>query len=224
MSDGMRIALFGATGAAGTGALRACLAAPDVAEVVAVGRRAIGLTDPRLTELRHQDFTDLAPLGDQLAGIDACLYCLGVSQSQVPEEARYREITHDYAVEAARVLKERSPGHVFHFLSGQGTNPSGRFMWARIKGQTENDLRGMDLAGIVCWRPGYIHPAQARDDRPWTETLIRGIYPLLRPLKGMSVGAEELGRAMLEGQRQGRRSGVVENAEIRELAAAALAR
>ena len=38
------------------------------------------------------------------------------------------------------------------------------------------------------------------------------------------VGCGNMGRAMLEGQRQGRRSGVVENAEIRELAAAALAR
>lgn len=216
--SGLRVAVFGATGAAGDGALRACLAAPEVAEVRAVLRRPTGVTDPKLRELVCADFADLGPLHDQLAGLDACFYCLGISVSQVPDEAKYRTITHDYALAAARALLAASPGHGFHFLSGQGTDPQSRMMWARVKGETELALGELGLARLVCWRPGYIHPGPGREAKGLAAGFARAIYPLLRPFSGMSVEALQLGEAMLEAQRIDH-AGVVENREIRALAA-----
>jgi uncharacterized protein YbjT (DUF2867 family) len=41
----VKILLFGATGLAGSGVLRACLADPGVSEVRAIGRRPTGVRD-----------------------------------------------------------------------------------------------------------------------------------------------------------------------------------
>ena len=45
----MRVVLIGASGMVGQGALRACLKARDVTEIIVIGRRALpDYTDPRL--------------------------------------------------------------------------------------------------------------------------------------------------------------------------------
>ena len=219
-SPSLRVVLFGATGAAGSGVLRQCLADARVAEVVAVTRRPLNVESSKLTEVICSDFLDLEPLGAHLVGVDGCFYCLGVSQTQVPDPARYREITYDYALAAARALLRHSPAHTFHFLSGSGADPSGRsrILFARVKGETEVALQGLGLAGIVCWRPGYIHPLHPRENPHWSERVMRMIYPPLRGLKGLSIAADDLGRAMLQAAVEDRREGVIDNAEMRALA------
>ena len=217
----MRVALFGATGAAGSGALRRCLADARVTHVVAVTRRPLNVESEKLEAVICSDFLDLEPLAAHLAGIDACFYCLGVSQTQVPDPARYREITYDYALAAARAFLRHSPAHTFHFLSGSGADPSGRsrILFARVKGETEVALQGLGLAGIVCWRPGYIHPLHPRENPHWAERLTRTLYPMLKGFQGLSVSADDLGRAMLQAAVEGLGEGVLENREIRVLAA-----
>ena len=217
----LRIAVFGPSGVAGAGALRACLDDPRVSEVLAVARRSLGASDPKLREVLVTNFRDLTPIAERLRGLDACLYCLGVSQNQVPEEAKYREITYDYALAAARTLLTQSPDCILHFLSGSGTDPTGRsrWMWARVKGETERALQRLGLGGVVCWRPGYIHPAVAPEGRQFAERLARVLYPLLRPFPGLSIAQHEFGQAMLQATLEGQREGVMENRDIRAAAA-----
>ncbi len=216
----MRVALFGATGAAGSGVLRQCLDDPRVAEIVALTRRPLGVESPKLKEVPCSDFLDLEPLSAHLTGLDACFYCLGVSQTQVPDPAKYREITYDFALAAAQTLLRHSPDHTFHFLSGSGADPTGRsrILFARVKGETEAALQELGLAGIVCWRPGYIHPLHPRENPHWSEGLTRMLYPLLRGFEGLSITADDLGRAMLQGAVEDLREGVIENRAMRDLA------
>jgi uncharacterized protein YbjT (DUF2867 family) len=213
-----RIALFGATGAAGGGVLDACLKAPEVGSVLAVVRRPTGLTHEKLEELTCSNFADLSSLTDRLGGIDACFYCLGISATQVSGEKEYREITETYALAAAAALKTASPQHIFHFISGGSTNPKSRMMWARVKGETELALQAFGLAGIVCWRPGYIHPLAPRKNAGATEHIMRAVYPLFKGIESMSIPADDIGYAMIEAQLQGQKSGTHENAAIRDLA------
>jgi uncharacterized protein YbjT (DUF2867 family) len=77
----MKVLLFGATGMVGQGVLRECLLDPDVESVLAVGRGATGEQHPKLREILHEDFTDFSAIEEQLAGYDACLFCLGISAS-----------------------------------------------------------------------------------------------------------------------------------------------
>src|ERR1700709_196626 len=99
----MKVILFGARGMVGQGVLRGCLVAPEVEAVLAIGRNATGQQHGKLRELTHADFTDFAPIAGQLAGYDACFFCLGVSAVGM-KEADYRRVTYDFTLAAAELL------------------------------------------------------------------------------------------------------------------------
>ena len=105
----MKVILFGATGMVGQGVLRECLVDPDVKAVLAVGRSPTGKDHPKLRELRHDNFTDFSAIEPQLAGYDACFFCLGVSSIGM-DEARYRHLTYDVTMAAATTLMSGGSG------------------------------------------------------------------------------------------------------------------
>lgn len=80
-SSRMRVLLFGASGMVGGGVLRECLLAPDVGQVVSVGRSALRLEHAKLMQAVRPNFAaDPAAISDDdLRGVDACFFCLGVS-------------------------------------------------------------------------------------------------------------------------------------------------
>jgi len=212
----MKVLVFGATGSAGGSVLRASLAAADVTEVCAIARRPLGIEHARLRGFVHKDFLDYTTVTDAFVGTTACFFCLGISATQVANEQEYRTITHDYALAAAHALLRYSPGAVFHFLSGQGAGAGSRFMWARVKGETENDL--IDVANAVCWRPAFID-GEASANAPWLYQAMRpAARVFLRPFRDVYVAGEDIGRAMLAATRAGLRARVIGNREIRELA------
>lgn len=214
----MKILLFGATGAAGGSVLQMCLADSGITELRAIARRPPAVpTTNKLRVTIHADFADYSAIGEAFQGVDACLYCLGISTTQAKSEAHYREITFEYALAAAKLLKEQSPGAAFHYVSGQGARLDSRMMWARVKAEAEQAL--MTAIDAVCWRPAYIDGApsesQARSLR-----LLRPLFRLLRSARGMYVSGDDIGRAMLEATRLGYRHRIIENREIRDLAEA----
>src|SRR5215213_10263099 len=150
----MKILLFGATGSAGGSVLRVCLETPAVEEVRVIVRRPLDLAHGKLRVFVHGNYLDFASVAEAFVNVDACLYCLGISATQVSVEKEYRVITHDFALAAAHALKAHSPGAAFHFISGQGTRLDSRMMWARVKAETERDL--IALMSAVCWRPAFI--------------------------------------------------------------------
>ena len=62
--DAMRVVIFGATGFVGWAVLHEALTAPDVSEVLVVGRRPVSLYHPRLRELLVPDLSELSSLRD----------------------------------------------------------------------------------------------------------------------------------------------------------------
>src|ERR1700690_3926210 len=135
----MNVILFGATGMVGQGVLRECLLDAGVQRVLSIGRTATGEQNPKLQELLRNDLFDYSAIENQLAGFDACFFCLGVSSAGMAED-KYRRITYDLTLAAARCLAKLNPNMTFIYVSGMGTGSSGRSstMWARVKGETEN--------------------------------------------------------------------------------------
>lgn len=211
----MKVLIFGASGSAGGSVLRACLSSPVVEEVRTITRRPISIADARLHAFLHKDFCDYSGAAAAFSGVDACFFCLGISVTQVSGEAEYRKITHDFAIAAARTLREQSPSAVFHFISGQGTSAGSRFMWARVKAETESEL--MELYDAVCWRPALID-GEVSDRAPGIYRLFKPLFRLLRPFRGLYVAGEDLGRAMLQAASKNFRGRTIENREIRALA------
>jgi uncharacterized protein YbjT (DUF2867 family) len=191
----VKIVVFGASGMVGQGALRECLLDPAVESVVTVGRSPLAVTDPKLRHVVHADFGDLSPVVSDLADADACFYCMGVTSAGL-SEAEYMPVTHDYALEAARVV-----GGTYVYVSGEGADAESKTMWARVKGRTENELLALDRPVFVV-RPGFIQPRHGITSRTriyrylysWSSWL----FPLLKKVAPKFVtSTDELGRAMV---------------------------
>jgi uncharacterized protein YbjT (DUF2867 family) len=219
----MRVLLFGATGMVGQGVLRECLLDPDVTGVLAVGRSATGQQHPKLRELVLRDLPDLSPIEDQLSGFDACFFCLGVSSMGMTEE-RYRQVTYDLTLVAARTLAKLNPEMTFIYVSGMGTDNSerGRTMWARVKGKTENDLLRLPFHAACMFRPAMIVPLHGIRSKTRLYRLLYTATALLLPslyrwFPKYVTTNEQVGRAMLQVARDGAPKAVLENADINAL-------
>jgi uncharacterized protein YbjT (DUF2867 family) len=211
----MKIIIFGATGLAGGSVLKACLAAPVVEEVRVITRRPVSLKHKKLSEFIHDDFLNYSGVNAAFAGIDACLFCLGISVMQVSGGDEYRRITHDFALASAQELKKISPKAVFQYISGQGTRLESQFMWTRVKAQTELDLQA--VMNTVCWRPAFIDGV-ASSGTPKLFKVLQPALKLLKPFHSLYVEGADLGRAMIQATSENIRGRVIENREIREIA------
>lgn len=199
----MKVLIFGATGMLGQGVLAECQRDPAVQAILLVSRRASGLSHPKMREILHQDFAQLEPIAAELAGVDACFFCLGVSAAGL-DEAAYTKITYDFTLAAAKVLERVSPRCVFCYVSGLGTDSTekGRSMWARVKGRTENALLRCALGGVYLFRPGIIQPLDGIKSSTGSYrvlyTLMGPFFPLMRALAPKSLTTTRaVGQAML---------------------------
>jgi hypothetical protein len=210
----MKILLFGATGSAGGAVLEACLNASIVGEVRVITRRPLMHTSPKLRTFLHKDFLNYATVEEAFRPVDACLFCLGVSSTQVsPEE--YRAISYSYPLAAANFLKAKSPGAAFHYISGRGTRADSRMAWSRVKAQAEHDL--IELLDADCWRPAFID-AKPSPSLPKVYVFFQPLGKLLKPFPNLYIHGHDLGRAMLQAGVENLRRRIVENAEIRRIA------
>ena len=220
----MKVILFGATGMVGQGALRECLLDPGVTEVLIVGRTATGRTHAKIRELVHKDLYDLSPIAPQLAGYDACFFCLGVSSVGM-SESDYTKVTHDLTLAVAQVLAQQNPQMVFLYISGTGTDSTerGETMWARVKGRTENELLREPFRAAYMLRPGYIQPMHGvKSKTPLYRVfyvVLSWLYPVIRLVaRKYAITTEDLGRAMIKIAKSGAPKRVLENSDIEALA------
>jgi uncharacterized protein YbjT (DUF2867 family) len=220
----MKVILFGASGMVGQGALRELLNDPEVTAVLSIGRSASGQRHAKLKELVQEDVADLGMLEHELAGYDACLFCLGVSAVGL-SESDYKRITYDLTLKVAQTLERLNPKMTFVYVSGGGTDSTerGRVMWARVKGATENALLSMLFPRVYMLRPGFIRPLHGIVSKTgWYRALyaVMGpVYPLLkRYFPGQVTTTEELGLAMVHLLKRGFTERVLENRDIVALA------
>lgn len=221
----MRVILFGATGMVGQGVLRECLLAPQVDAVLSIGRTPIGETHPKLTEIVLPSFGDLTQVEDRLGGYEGCFFCLGVSSAGLREE-EYAKVTYDLTISVASTLARLNPGMTFVYVSGAGTDSTGRgrSMWARVKGRTENALLRMPFRAAYMFRPGLIQPRHGIRSKTRSYRLVYLVLgPLVALVAAVSPNAltttEKVGRAMIHAVERGAPVRLLGTREINQLAA-----
>jgi uncharacterized protein YbjT (DUF2867 family) len=220
----MKVLIFGATGMVGQAALRACLLDTSVSRVATIGRSPVEgwIVDgsPKLRQIVHADLLNYAAIEGELAGFDACFFCLGVASTGMTE-ADYERVTFGFTLAAAETLSRLNPGMTFIYVSGSGTDSTehGRMMWARVKGKTENALLRLPLNAYM-FRPGFIEPLDGIQSKTPSYrafyVVLKPVMPLMRwALPNKVLSTREIGQAMLIVARKGYEKRILETGDIR---------
>ncbi|GGC12738.1 epimerase [Dyadobacter sediminis] len=211
--------ITGATGMVGEGVLLECLNHPDVEKVLVINRKPGGISHPKLKEIIHSDFFNLAPVETQLAGYNACFFCLGISSVGISKE-EYKRITYDLTLNVGQVLARLNPEMTFCYVTGAGTDSSeqGKIAWARVKGATENALIQF-FENAYMFRPGFMKAMPGQKNIKSYYKLIFWFYPVGRALfpSGFCT-LQEVGKAMIKAAGKGYSKKVLEVKDIVALA------
>jgi nucleoside-diphosphate-sugar epimerase len=179
----MKVLITGSTGMVGKAVCLECLEDPLISEIVLINRSSCGIENPKIREIIHQDFFDLSSVQSEFSNMDACFFCMGVSVAGMSEE-EYRKITYDLTLYFAQVFISVSPKAIFTYVSGEYTDSTetGRVMWARVKGKTENAIMAMEFTKAYLLRPGYIHPMKGIRSRTKLYAILYDVLGIFFPI------------------------------------------
>lgn len=213
MGKHMNAIIFGATGMVGYESLVCCLSEKRISSVVSVGRRSVGIDDPKLKEVIHSDFTDYSGIRDEIAKADVCYYCIGVYQGKVPKD-QFWEITVDYLQALIASFEELNPGVIFCLFSAQGADQAERrpILFAKAKGRAERILFESKIGESYAFRPGFINPVRKDKTSGVALWFFRALYKLL-PMVG--VDADRLAKVMVRVGIEKNALRVFENRDLR---------
>ena len=195
------IAIFGASGTAGDGILKAALADPDVRQIHVITRRTTprmeaGIAAGKVIVTTHTDYLDYADIHEQISNVDAVFWAIGISAWKVDEET-YGRIHVDFPVRFVTEWLQASakPDISFHYISSSDISEDASANWAREKVRAENSLfalaEGTRLR-VIAYRPDYIGPTA--EEEQLGQTLLWGLFAPV----GAAVRASQIGQAMLE--------------------------
>lgn len=200
----MKIIVTGATGTVGSEVVRQAIDDPSVERVTLLIRNSSDVTHPKIREIIHKNFLDYTGLEDIFKEHDACIWCLGISQTRVSKDT-YHTITYEYTVAAGSAMLRTNPSITFLFLSGEGADSTekSRVRFARIKGKTENALKTMNFSNLLIFRPGGIYPVVRNSNETLYKKMEIGFIKLMKFFAPFSVvNTDILARAMLRSIKQ----------------------
>lgn len=215
----MKIIVTGATGLVGAEVLRLAIHDNDIEHVTALTRRPATVQHPKIKTLMHESFLDYSELEEVFKEHDACIWCLGISVSQVNKQ-QYQVITYDYTIAAAKAMLKANPGIHFIFLSGEGADPKekSRLLFERIKGKTENELLRMPFKRFHIARPGAIRPVNKNPNAPFLYRLFMPLYPVMEFLAPHKViSSVKVAQALLHLTKRETGKTILENKELKEM-------
>ena len=168
-ADHETVAIFGASGTAGDGILKAALADPEIDTIHVVTRRSTtrieqGVATGKVQMTLHMDYLDYSDLNEQVFGVDAVFWAIGTRSVGVDEKT-YGIIHVDFPAAFVRMWLELSdkPDISFHYISSSDISADSRMMWAREKVRSEQSLfnlaEGTKLR-VIAYRPDYIGPTR----------------------------------------------------------------
>jgi hypothetical protein len=211
--------ITGATGMVGEGVLLECPNHPDVEQVLVINRKPGGVSHPKLREIIHTDFFNLAPIEPQWIGYNACFFCLGVSSAGMSKE-EYKHITYDLTLNVGQHLAKLNPEMTFCYVTGGGTDSSeqGRIAWARVKGATENALMRLFKQSYM-FRPGFMKATPGQKNVKSYYKIFAWLYPIGRALYPAGFCTlQEVGRAMINAVSKGYPKQILDVKDILKLA------
>jgi hypothetical protein len=128
-------------------------------------------------------------------------------------------MTYDLTLHVGQVLARLNPEMTFCYVTGAGTDSSeqGSIAWARVKGATENALKGLFKKSYM-FRPAFMKATPGQRNVKSYYTFFSWLYPMGRALYPAGFCTlQEVGKAMINAASKGYAKQVLEVKDIVEL-------
>ena len=190
-----RVLLLGATGLVGSELLPLLADEVGVDRILVLGRRAATFSHPKV----EQHVIDMSAMAKhaQLFAVDQIFCALGTTIKVAGSQEKFRQIDHDFPVEAARLGLEGGATH-YLLVSALGSNAKSRVFYNRVKGETEDDIRALGYRSFTIARPSLLLGDRAEHRRG--EEIGKRLSWLV-PKKYKPIQARAVARAMGEAAR-----------------------
>lgn len=190
--------IAGASGLVGRELLTQLLAAAEYDRVIALGRRPLDLTHPKLVQVTV-DFAALEKVTADLRCDDA-FCCLGTTIKAAGSREAFRAVDHA-AVLALAWAARRNGARRFFLVSSLGADAGSRVFYTRVKGETEEALQVLGFETLAVFQPSLLlgRRAQSRAGEKFMSAVLWLAEPLLfgRLRKYRPIEAGVVARAML---------------------------
>ncbi len=212
--------IAGASGLVGSHLLEQLLESPEYDRVIALGRRPLERRHPKLVTV----VADFGALDRVETGLrcDDVFCCLGSTIKQAGSPENFRAVDQG-AVLAFAWVAQRNGAARFFLVSSLGADASSRFLYNRVKGETEEALEVLGFSTLAIFRPSLL--LGPRREFRLGERLSAAVLWLAEPLllgrlrQYRAIQAEVLARAMVRCSlgRQGQDVLIFRSDEIQDL-------
>ena len=175
--------LIGATGLVGQHLVKQLSELYDT--LIVLARRPPRYINASMRFYQINDFDNLAEIFASV-GADSktdAFSCLGTTKKQAGSDEAFRKIDHDYNVNFAKLCQDKGVENFF-LLSSMNADIDSRFLYNRVKAETEQSIMALSFKQLVILRPSLL--LGKHKGRP-LESIGQKAFQLISPLVSESL-------------------------------------
>lgn len=175
--------VIGATGLVGQHLIKQLSELYDT--LIVIARRPPRYINASMRFYQVKDFDNLAEVFASV-GADRttdAFSCLGTTKKQAGSHEAFYKVDHDYNVNFATLCRDKSVENFF-LLSSANADVESRFLYNRVKAETEQSIMALDFAQLVIFRPSLL--LGKHKGRP-LESISQKAFQLISPFVSESL-------------------------------------
>lgn len=175
--------VIGATGLVGQHLVKQLSELYDT--LIVIARRPPRYINASMRFYQVNDFENLAEIFTNV-GVDRntdAFSCLGTTKKQAGSDEAFRKVDHDYNVNFAKLCQDKGVENFF-LLSSMNADADSRFLYNRVKAETERTVMALDFTQLVIFRPSLL--LGKHKGRP-LESMGQKAFQLISPLVSESL-------------------------------------
>jgi uncharacterized protein YbjT (DUF2867 family) len=151
--DGKTAIIAGATGLVGKELLQLLLQGKEYEKVIALVRRPLGVSDPKLKEV----ITDFSCLQDyeQYFSADDVFVCLGTTIKKAKTQEAMYQVDVEFPMAIGELAKKKGAKH-YLIISSMNANSKSPIFYSRMKGELEEKIKSLSFEKLSIFRPSLL--------------------------------------------------------------------